>query len=142
MKISDSQKKDIESIAVKYGLRLLVLFGSQARGEANKKSDVDIAYSSYKNMDIAKENLMSLDLYSVFGTSKLDLVNLSNASPLLLKRITNEGIALYEAEMSFFNNLYLYAMNIYRESKILRDLRQYLVSVRNEKFKKDIAYAG
>ena len=141
MNISDSQKKDIAVIAKKYGLRLLVLFGSQARGDAYKGSDIDIAYAAGKTIDMTEENCMALELYSVFGTAKLDMVDLSKADPLLLKCITEEGIALYEAEKSFFNNLYLYAMNTYRESKILRDLRQYLVNARNEQFKKDIAYA-
>ena len=141
MNISDSQKKDIAVIAKKYSLRLLVLFGSQARGDAYKKSDIDIAYAADQTIDITEENRMALELYSVFGTAKLDMVNLAKADPLLLKRITEEGIALYEANASFFNNLYLYAMNAYRESKMLRDLRQYLVNVRNEQFKKDIAYA-
>jgi len=142
MNISDSQKKDIAFVARKYALRLLVLFGSQARGEAHKESDIDIAYSAAKAMDMTEENRMALELGSIFGTSKLDFVNLLNSNPLLLKRIVSEGIVLYEAEESFFNNLYLYAMNVYRESKIIQELRQYLVMRRNEQFKKDIAYAG
>ena len=134
-------KKKVAEIAKKHGLALVLLFGSQARQDARKDSDFDIAYSSIKPMDLSEENQMAIELHSVFKTINVDLVNLSNASPLLLKKIVEESFVLYEAKESLFNNLYLYAMRIARESKFLNELRHNYVISRVNQYKRDVLHA-
>ena len=131
----------IVEIAKKHSLALVVLFGSRARGDARKKSDFDIAYSSIKPLPFHEENQMAVELHSVFKTIHVDIVNLSNAGPLLLKKIVDEGLPLYEAKESIFNNLYLYAMRIYRDSVVLNTLRRDYVLNKSDKFKKDVAFS-
>lgn len=139
--MTDTDKKRIAEIAEKHGLALVVLFGSRARGDAQKKSDFDIAYSSIKPFPFHEENLMAIELHSIFKTSNVDVVNLHNAGPLLLRKIVDEGVPLYEAKESLFNNLYLYAMRIYRDSAVLNGLRREYVLRMADKFKKDVAYS-
>ena len=128
-------KNKVADIAKKYGLALVVLFGSRPRGDARAKSDFDIAYSSLKPLAFMEENNMVIALHEVCKTSDVDIVNISNAGPLLLKQIVDEGVVLYEAKESLFNNLYLYAMNQYRESTSLNELRYRYVLLMADKFK-------
>ena len=138
--MNEQDKKKIAEIAKRHGLALVVLFGSQARGDARKKSDFDIAYSSIAPMDLREENNMAIEFHSVCRTINVDLVNLRNAGPLLLREIVDEGVVLYEAKESLFNNLYLYAMRIFRDSAALNGLRREYVLHRADKFKKDAAF--
>ena len=98
-------KEKIAEVAKKHGLALLVLFGSRARGDERQKSDFDVAYSSVKNLSLHEENQMAVELHEVLKTINVDLVNLHHTGPLLLKKITEEGIPLYEIRQSVFNQL-------------------------------------
>lgn len=131
-------KEKIAEVAKKHGLALLVLFGSRARGDERQKSDFDVAYSSVKNLSLHEENQMAVELHEVLKTINVDLVNLHHTGPLLLKKITEEGIPLYEIRQSVFNQLYLYALRIFRESKNLNILRQVYVLHTINQFKKDV----
>lgn len=133
-----TEMRNIATIAKKHGLALVVLFGSRARGDAREKSDFDIAYSSIAPLPFNEENTMAVEFHSVLKTSDVDIVNLSTASPLLLKKIADEGIPLYEAKESLFNSLYLYAMRIYRDSAALGEMRRDYVLHLADKFKKDV----
>jgi len=134
-------KEKIAAIAKRHNLALVVLFGSRAREDGRAKSDFDIAYSSINPLELNEENRMVVEFHSVFKTINVDIVNLRNANPLLLIKITEDGIPLYEAKESLFNNLCLYAMRVYRESGRLNDLRRASVLGRVEQFKKDVAPA-
>lgn len=134
-------KEKIAGIAKRHNLALLILFGSRARGDGRNKSDFDIAYSSIEPMELGEENQMAVEFHSVFKTLNVDIVNLRHAGPLLLKKIVDEGIPVYEARESLFNNLYLYATRIFRESKNLNDLRREYVLRQAEQFKKDAILA-
>ena len=131
----------VNQLAKKYGLELVLLFGSRADGSQREKSDFDIAYSSLKPLAFMEENKMAIALHEVCKTSDVDIMNISNAGPLLLKQIVDEGVVLYEAKESIFNNLYLYAMNQYRESAVLNELRRSYVLLMANRFKMYAAIA-
>ncbi|MEK7128002.1 MAG: nucleotidyltransferase domain-containing protein [Patescibacteria group bacterium] len=135
-------KSKIKPMAEKYGLKLVVLFGSRARGDSREKSDFDIAYLPKESVNFSEENHMAGELYFILKSSDVDLVNLSNASPLLFKKIFEESVVLYEIEKSLFNNLYLYAARVNRDSEILHRLRRDYVRERINQYKKDVAYSG
>lgn len=141
MIVNEKLKKEVTELGRKYSLALLVLFGSQARGDSRKRSDFDIAYSSIKPLELGEENRMAVELHSIFKTTGVDLVNIGKAYPLLLKKIVEEGVVLYEAKESLFNNLYLYGMKLYRESLPLNELRRRYVLRRTDQFKKELGHA-
>ena len=69
-------------------LRLLVLFGSQARGEARPDSDWDLGYLAGAGFD---PDALLLDLVTRLGTDRVDLVDLARAGAQLRFKAAAEG---------------------------------------------------
>jgi len=98
------------------------LFGSRASGHERPDSDFDIAiYPSdrfIKNYDeLAKLSLLSkleLNLEKALGTEKIDLIDLSNATPLLRFKVIKSGVLIFEKD------------KLERVSKITRWISEYL----------------
>ena len=110
-------------LAVKNGIVLGVLFGSQATGRTHSQSDVDVGFIAQQKlglMDIAKiqEALMVSTSYDM-----IELVDLKNAPPLLLKSVAEEGILLYEKELGDFDRLKIYGIKLYMEAQPLYQAR-------------------
>ncbi|MCI8292606.1 MAG: nucleotidyltransferase domain-containing protein [Hespellia sp.] len=83
---------EINAIAKKHNINKVILFGSRARGDYHRASDIDLAVSGGNitrfTLDIEEETSTPL---------KYDVVNLNeNISKQLLKFIESEGIILYE----------------------------------------------
>lgn len=113
----------IKTLADKYGLSLVVLFGSQARGKTHPGSDTDIAFFSEqpKNMrDIAE---MQMEFTEKLRIKDIELVDLAGKAPLFLKRVADEGRALYEKNSGAFDKFRIYAFKRYVEAKPLYRLR-------------------
>lgn len=90
--LKDSLLKQIIDLAKQHNIKRLVLFGSRARGDFKRKSDIDLA--------VLGENIsrFASDVDEMTDTLlKYDIVDLSyKLSDELLKNIENEGIILYE----------------------------------------------
>ena len=118
----DRQK--IKALAEKYSLELVVLFGSKATGQTHENSDIDIAYLPTPDFSVDNEGKLYLDLMETVKNNQLDLVNLKQVSPLLLKQITDQCVVLYERRVSTFNRFVLYVSRLYNESAPLRQLEK------------------
>ncbi len=75
------------------GLRLLVLFGSRARGDAHDRSDLDLAFEATPGFDV--DDLRAA-LVSALGTERIDLVDLERAGALLRFQAARDGIPIVE----------------------------------------------
>ena len=66
-----------EEIIKKYDFKLLLLFGSQARGDARKDSDTDIAFMSGRNLDFNQKAELMMDLLPVVKAkeTKIDVID-------------------------------------------------------------------
>lgn len=113
----------IEQIATRFHLRLLVLFGSQARGDAMASSDVDIAFLSEKRLSVLSEAKLALALSRLYAGKRVDLVDIHHASPLLQRQVFLYGQCLYEKELYLFGERQMYADMLYMEAKPLFDIR-------------------
>jgi predicted nucleotidyltransferase len=74
-------------------LRLLVLHGSRARGDAHEGSDWDFAYQAdpgFEPLDLWAE------LSRALGSEAVDLADLNRATGLLRQRAARDGVLLYE----------------------------------------------
>lgn len=92
------------------GLKLLVLHGSRARGEAHEHSDWDFAYLADPEVDIG---LLYADLAAVLATDDVDLVDLATAGGLIRYRIARDGIVVFEAERGSFDKFWFDAVSFW-----------------------------
>lgn len=112
-------KPKIKEIAEKYNLDIVVLFGSQATGRTHSKSDVDIGVISRNKFDILK---LMVDMDKGFNRYDVTVVDLSRASPTLMRAIVVDGKLLYEREEDMFLNWKYYAMKVWMDTDWLRAL--------------------
>ena len=90
--ISDVVLQQIRSFAQKYQIERIILFGSRARGDFHRTSDIDLAISGgdFANFSIDVDELTDTLL-------KYDFVNLDGAVQAeLLESIQKEGVLIYE----------------------------------------------
>lgn len=124
MKITELQKKKIAEIAKKYELKLVLLFGSQARGKTHRESDADIGFLSDKNMGLRQIANIQFEMTQKLKISNLELVRLAGASSLFLQQVINEGVVLYEDRPGVFTLFASYVFKRFVEEKPLRDLKE------------------
>ncbi len=124
IEITDRIKQNIRALAEKYGLTLVVLFGSQASGKTHRESDVDIAYKPSRPLSSEEESMLNYELTPVFRTNSIDTTNLSYAPPLLQRRIVDEAVVLYDQTGHEYSAFEVAAIRRYVEAKPLFAIRR------------------
>ena len=79
------------------------VFGSRARGDAHRQSDVDVAIY----IDEARATAgpfgyqadLTTDLMAALGTNAIDVVVLNTAAPLLYHRVLRDGVRLLSRDL-------------------------------------------
>lgn len=107
------QKKKIGQLAKKYGLDMVMLFGSFAAGKNREGSDIDIAVRSKKNLSLNKELSFIADINKIIP-GRIDLSVVNHANPLHLYEISKNAILLY-GEKNDFIKFKLYAFHRYND---------------------------
>lgn len=110
-----------------FGVRLLVVFGSLAAGEAHATSDIDLGVDFGEDIGPQSELRFLGEVVSAVGTDRLDLANLRHASPLLLREVALHGLPLYEAAPGVFAAFRLAALGRYMDTARFRRLRSDLL---------------
>ncbi|RLI63267.1 MAG: nucleotidyltransferase domain-containing protein [Candidatus Asgardarchaeum californiense] len=97
------------------------IFGSYARGETHRFSDIDIAVF-LKEYSIDKEFEL-LDKLSPAIPIEIDLIILNNAPPLLRHKVLSEGILLFckddDVHYKFMSNTLIEALDFKEAYKII-----------------------
>lgn len=90
--INNLLKAEIIELAKQHDIKKVTLFGSRARGDYNKVSDIDIAVTGGNVVQF------SLDIEDKTNTLlKFDVINLDGAvQNELLASIKKEGVIIYE----------------------------------------------
>lgn len=90
--LSDDVVSSIISLGKQHGIERIILFGSRARGDFHKRSDIDLAVSGGNTL------MFSLDVEEIVPTLLFfDVVNLDGSVQDELRgSISNEGIVIYE----------------------------------------------
>lgn len=94
--VKDIQEVRRRSLPVlrRYGVRKAAIFGSFARGEHRKKSDVDLLVEVPRGTDLFEFVGLKQDLEASLGR-KVDLVSYKYIKPYLRERILNEQVEIY-----------------------------------------------
>lgn len=119
MKVSIFQQQDIESTAKKYGLKLVLLFGSQIEGRIHGESDIDIAYLPGKSLDFEQEYRLNYEFTRIFQKDRVDTVDMVKAPPLLFYAIFQHPRVLFQESELLFPTYRAYAFKKYVETKPL-----------------------
>jgi predicted nucleotidyltransferase len=102
-------------------LRLLVLFGSLARGRARSESDIDGAVQCDGPADL---DALYLAMAPRFGTDRLDLIDIRRAGPILAMAVARTGRPLFEREPGAFREFQSLASRRYCDTEKLRHARR------------------
>lgn len=121
--LSSDKKSEIVILAEKYGITLLILFGSQATGKTHADSDADLAFVSKRKLGPREIAECAFNLSSLVEFSQIELIDIRHASPLLLKNIAMAGIVVYEAEPQTFARFRIYAIKCFMEAQTILSLR-------------------
>ncbi|MFH1188023.1 MAG: nucleotidyltransferase domain-containing protein [bacterium] len=119
----DEIKPKIKKIAKRHKFSLVLLFGSQATGKTHANSDVDIAFVSEKYLRPSDAAKIQFEISQKLKIKNLELVDLKNATPLLLNQIAKKSVLLYEKEQSVFASFKIYGFKRFMEAKDLLKLR-------------------
>ena len=118
----DKLKEKSKEIADKYGLSFVALFGSQATGRTNQKSDIDIAVIRKHPINFDDRLKIIGDFSDMLKREDVEVVDLVSASPTLMYVVVRDGKLLYEEKENDFLNWKLYAIKIWMETAWLRDM--------------------
>lgn len=88
-------EKKIVPILKRQGVTKAALFGSVVRGEAKKRSDIDILIRFKAGKSLLDLVRLEFDLEKKLG-KKVDLLTYNSIHPLLKKIILNEQKIIYE----------------------------------------------
>jgi len=110
----------LRPIAKRYGLRLIVLFGSQVRGRLHPESDVDVAVWSDGSLKSRQKLKLWQELSEVFR-AEVDLGVLDHAEPLFLYQVASSGRLLFENKRGAWNEFKGYACRYYWDTQKFRD---------------------
>jgi len=128
MQLSNEEKKKLEEIGKKHNLRLILVYGSYAKGTQNELSDLDIACLAREPLGF--DETMSLYSYfsNLFGDieRELDVVILNKKDPLFLYQVSKDAKLLYGDDIDF-QEFKAFAFRNYMDSKDLRELEKKLV---------------
>ena len=92
----EKYKKEITKILRTYHIQQAALFGSFARGEQTKKSDIDLLIRTNGKMTMFQLFQMEEDIEKAISR-KVDIVEYEAIKPSLKNRILNDAISIYEA---------------------------------------------
>ncbi len=96
------------------GLRLLVLHGSRARGDAHAGSDWDLAYLGDEAFD---PDALLADLILALGTDRVDLSRLSGTSGLFRYRVARDGELVFEREEGAYERFWMDAVGFWCDAE-------------------------
>ncbi len=126
---SELIKKKIKKVAEKYRLKLVILYGSRARGTEKETSDIDIAVLGTNPLDFDAVLSIMGELSAVFKSDAIDVKSLHFTDPFFRYQVTKDGVLLFGRERDFVS-FKAYAFRDYIDSQSLLKLKEKLVRER------------
>ena len=118
----DYNLEQLKDTCLKHGIKMVLLYGSQASGNSNIKSDIDLGIllkdDSYNFEEIIK------DLMQVFKENIIDVSILNHGDPVLKFEIISNYKILFCQEDETFLEFYLNTIKQYNDTKKFRILEK------------------
>jgi predicted nucleotidyltransferase len=131
-------EKELQRLSRTFHLRLMVLFGSSARGRSRPDSDLDIGVLVGDNLSAARRTKLWGMLCRLFQ-AEVDLTVLNHSDPLLGYQVACEGIVLFETEPDAWETWKSYAMRRFWDTEKFRQALKGYVTRRAEDMRHAIA---
>lgn len=113
----------IDNLILHYGIKLIYIFGSYAKGENREDSDLDIAMYFHNKVD-GFEKLDILDkLVEIFNREDIDLVILNNADEVLKFQVIKYGKVIYMEDLATKVTFEARVMSEYMDMEHFRKVR-------------------
>ena len=140
MEIPEEQKQKLTEIGKKFDLKLILLYGSYAKGTQTELSDLDIAVLREKPLDFNTHVELYGEFSSIFGDIErdLDVQILDRKDPLFLYQVAKNSQLLYGSTLDY-NEFRAYAFRAYHDSRDLRRLQDRLMMRYQEHLNKTYA---
>lgn len=126
--------EQLKPLAKNFGLRLIVLFGSTARGVMNRESDIDLGVLSEKPLSPVQRRRLWSALSALFPAD-VDLTVLNHADPLVSYQIASEGVILFETVSFAWETWKSYAMRRYWDTHKFRESQSIYLARRAEELR-------
>lgn len=112
-------EKIIQDLAKQYALKVVMVFGSAAKGTMNADSDIDLAVLANRKFYEKDFSDFNCDLMRAEDVERreIDVVPIGNQNPLLLFNIFNDGKPIYVADQQEYYRLCSWARVSYEESQ-------------------------
>lgn len=129
----ENLKPEIEKLAKEHNLSLVLLYGSQARGDMRTDSDIDLAVLGIK--PISTDDLIALcnEFAQIFEVNEIDVKSLHNTGPLFLYQVMQNSVLLYGRNYDYLT-FKSYVFRSYHDSKDLFRLKEVLIRKRMQSF--------
>lgn len=125
-------KKAIEMLKREFNPIIIYLFGSAAKNNLNKDSDIDIAFFSESNIDEYKCFMISQELADIFKR-EVDLINLNLSSTVFKAQVVGTGKVIYCNDNT--KRMY-FEMRAFKEYAILNEERECIIKKMREEIDK------
>jgi predicted nucleotidyltransferase len=120
--VNEKINQQIKKLAQENELDLVVLFGSFAKGNAIKESDIDIGiFRKTGGLTFDDQIVLNHKFAELFKNINIDVNIISPNNPVLMFSILKYGKILFTTENKIVDTLRLYAWKLMMESKNFRD---------------------
>jgi predicted nucleotidyltransferase len=119
---------ELDRIARRHGIRLLLRFGSTVTGAVHARSDVDLAVLLERpDLDLQEHAALLHDLQRLVPDREVDLAILNRADPLFLKQVTDHCQLLFGSPVEL-QRLKLHAFKRYQDHRKYLELERGFVA--------------
>ncbi len=127
----------IEALKLKKNVKMVILFGSQARGDYKSGSDIDLAFFMEEDY-LKNKNILDLrsELVSVFSSrikKDCDIIFINQASPLLKYQIVKYGRKIYMDNEFDYKSFFALTIKKYFDFKFYQDFQNKMLVQRIRK---------
>jgi predicted nucleotidyltransferase len=128
--LSTEQETRLRQLAERFGIRLILQFGSTVGGQTHARSDLDLAVH-FTMPDVPFETVLDIQaaLSELFPDREVDFAILNRADPLFLRKITEQCRLLYGTSHDLAR-LRAYAFKRYQDFRPYLELERHYVARR------------